>query len=68
VGSFTPRPLYPKERTLGIHWIGDCVGPRAGLDAVLKIPSPYRDSLQEKTDKHRVIGSGFKLSLGVLGD
>jgi hypothetical protein len=24
--------LYPRERTPGIHWIGDWVGPRDGLD------------------------------------
>jgi hypothetical protein len=39
--SFTPRPLYPQERALRYHWIWGCVGPRAGLDAVVKrkIPS-----------------------------
>jgi hypothetical protein len=39
--SFTPR-----ERVSGAHWIGGWVGPRAGLDAVVKrkIPSPCRDS------------------------
>jgi hypothetical protein len=44
--SFTPQPLYPQERTPGIHWIGGWVSPRAGLDAGVrrKIPSPYRDS------------------------
>jgi hypothetical protein len=26
-----PRPLYPGERAAGTHWIGDWVGPRAGL-------------------------------------
>jgi hypothetical protein len=40
-GRFTPR-----ERTPDTHWIGGWVGPRAGLDAVVKrkIPSPCRDS------------------------
>jgi len=34
-----------KERAPGIHWIEGWVGPRAGLDAVMReIPSPYRDS------------------------
>jgi hypothetical protein len=39
-GRFTPR-----ERAPVTHWIGDWVGPRAGLDVVLrrKIPSPCRD-------------------------
>jgi hypothetical protein len=40
-GRFTSR-----ERVPGTHWVGGWVGPRAGLDAVVKrkIPSPYRDS------------------------
>jgi hypothetical protein len=38
---FTPRKSAP-----GTHWIGGWVGPRAGLDAVVKrkVPSPWRDS------------------------
>jgi hypothetical protein len=31
VVSFTPLPLYPRT-----HWIGGCVGPRAGLDGAGK--------------------------------
>jgi len=40
-GRFTPR-----EIALGTHWIGGWVGPKAGLDAVVrrKIPSPCWDS------------------------
>jgi len=40
--SLTPRPIYPREKDPGIHWIGDWVGPKAGVDTVLKrkIPSP----------------------------
>jgi hypothetical protein len=30
--SFTPRPLYPRERAPGTHCIGGWVDPRAGLD------------------------------------
>jgi hypothetical protein len=39
-GRFTPREEAP-----GSHWIGGWVGPRAGLDAVVKrkIPSPCRE-------------------------
>jgi hypothetical protein len=46
VVSFTPRPLYPRERDPGTHWIGGWVGPTAVLDAVVKgkIPSPRRES------------------------
>jgi hypothetical protein len=40
-GRFTSREIAP-----GIHWIGSWVGPRAGVDVVVKrkIPSPRRDS------------------------
>jgi hypothetical protein len=34
--SFMPRPLYPRGKTLGTHWIGGWVDPRAGLDGVEK--------------------------------
>jgi hypothetical protein len=41
-----PAHFTPRERTPGTHWIGDWVGTKAGLDAVMKrkIPSPCRDS------------------------
>jgi hypothetical protein len=46
VVSFTPRPLYLRERAPGTHWIGGWVGPRTVLDAVVKrkIPSPRLES------------------------
>jgi hypothetical protein len=46
VVSFTPRPLYPRERAAGTRWTGGRVGPRAGLNAVTKKknPGPCRDS------------------------
>jgi hypothetical protein len=31
-----PEGFTPRERALGTHWIGGWVGPRAGLDAVVK--------------------------------
>jgi hypothetical protein len=31
-----PCNFYPRERATGIHWIGGCVKPRAGLNAVEK--------------------------------
>jgi hypothetical protein len=41
-----PSRFTPREKAPGIYWIGSWVGPRAGLDAVVKrkIPSPCRDS------------------------
>jgi hypothetical protein len=41
-----PSRFTPGERDPGTHWIGGWVGPRAGLEAVVrrKIPSPCRDS------------------------
>jgi hypothetical protein len=36
VVSFTPRPLYPRERDPGPHWIGGWVDPRVGLDDMEK--------------------------------
>jgi hypothetical protein len=36
VVSFTPRPLYPRERAPGTHCMGGCVDPRAGLDEMEK--------------------------------
>jgi len=34
--SFMLWPLYLKGGGFGTHWIGDCVGPRAGLDILVK--------------------------------
>jgi hypothetical protein len=40
-GSFSPREKVP-----GTHWVGDWMGPKAGLDTVVrrKIPSTCQDS------------------------
>jgi len=45
VVRFTLQPLYPQEITPVTHWIGDLVGPRAVLDAMLKkkFPTPVRN-------------------------
>jgi hypothetical protein len=34
--SFTPLPLYPRERAPGTHFVGGWVDPRAGLDDMEK--------------------------------
>jgi hypothetical protein len=41
-----PCRFTPRERSPGTHWIGGWMGPRSGLDAVVKrkIPSPRRES------------------------
>jgi hypothetical protein len=41
-----PDSFTLRERAPGTHWKRGCVGPRAGLDAVVKrkIPSSWRDS------------------------
>jgi len=46
--SFTPRQRAPPT-----HWIGGWVGPRAGLDAVVKrkIPGPYLDTPPDQPDR-----------------
>jgi hypothetical protein len=46
VVSFATGRFTARERAPGIHWIGVWVGPRAGLDAVVKrkIPSPRLES------------------------
>jgi hypothetical protein len=36
VVSLTPRPLYPRGKNPGTHWIGGWVGPRVGLDDMQK--------------------------------
>jgi hypothetical protein len=42
----TPAALLPGKEPPGTHWIGGWVGPRAGLDAMVKrkIPRPRRES------------------------
>jgi hypothetical protein len=47
-GGIASRPgrFTTRERAPGTHWIGSWVGPRAGLDAVVKrkVLSPRRES------------------------
>jgi hypothetical protein len=45
VVSFTPLPLYSQGKAPDTHLIGGWVGPRAGLDVLVrrKIPSPCWD-------------------------
>jgi hypothetical protein len=37
VVSFTPRPLNPRERAPGTHWIGGWMGSKSVLDAVVVV-------------------------------
>jgi hypothetical protein len=43
--SFTPQPLYAQGKSPGTRKIGVWVGPRAGVDAVVKrnIHSPFQE-------------------------
>jgi len=45
VVSFTPRPLYPKERAAGTQWIGGWVGPNV-----------FKTSNDEK-EQHSALGT-----------
>jgi hypothetical protein len=44
-GQLHPPAALLQGRDPGIHWMGGWVGPRAGLDAVVKkkFPSPWWD-------------------------
>jgi hypothetical protein len=69
VVSFMTRPLHPQGRTPRTHWLGGWVGPRAGLDAVMKreIPSPYRDSnLRSSSPYPSAIPLSYPCSKNVL--
>jgi hypothetical protein len=46
-----PCRFTPRERAPGIHWIGGWMGPRGGLDAVVKrkIPRPRRELKPDPT-------------------
>jgi hypothetical protein len=54
VVSFTPRPLYPRKRAPGTHWIGGWVGPRAVLDAVVKRKIPTSPPPAGKSTKYNI--------------
>jgi hypothetical protein len=58
-GRFTPR-----ERAPGTHWIGDKMGPRDVLDAVVKrkISNPRRESNPLKPDHPARIPALYRLS------
>jgi hypothetical protein len=46
-----PRPFYLDDRAPANHWIGECVVPIVGLDAVKKkIYCPWRESNPESSD------------------
>jgi hypothetical protein len=57
-----PGRFTPKKRGTGTHWIGGWLGPRAGLDAVVrrKIPSPCQDT------KHRSFSPEVRLGLSQI--
>jgi hypothetical protein len=40
--------LPPRERAAGTDWIGGCVGPRAGLDAVMVCRKYYKSLIRSR--------------------
>jgi len=48
-----PTALTPRKRGPGIHWLGGWVGPRAGLDTVMKekFTEPRQDSNPDYGEK-----------------
>jgi hypothetical protein len=59
VVSFKPRPLYLRRKTPDTHWIGGCVGPTVGLEAVEKRKiCPCKEiknkGLESKDDRNHV--------------
>jgi hypothetical protein len=52
-----PAALLSGERSLGTHWIGGWVGPRAGLDTVVKrkILSPCQESNPDRPSRSLVV-------------
>jgi hypothetical protein len=55
VVSFTPRHLYPMKKSLGNHWIGGYMGPRAGFVAWrIENSWPYQDLNSEPSVVHTV--------------
>jgi hypothetical protein len=61
-----PDALPPEKEPPGTHWIGDWVGPRAGLDVVSKrkIPSPPMGVELRSSD--RPARSQYRLSYAEL--
>jgi hypothetical protein len=64
-----PGRFIPRERAPGTRWIGGWMGPRVGLDAVVKrkIPTPCRDSNPHHPAHSRIKLYFFYVSiLGIL--
>jgi hypothetical protein len=59
--------FIPREKVPGTHWTGVWVGPRAGLDAVVKrrIPIPRRDSppIIQPVSRDLIVSLSLSLSL-----
>ena len=62
--SFTPRPLYARERSPGTHQIGSCVGPRAAPDVLeyRKMSCPSRQSHHGLSVSQPVAWAVYRLS------
>jgi hypothetical protein len=50
--TFTLRMLYPRQQNSDNHWIGGRVGPRAGLDPLVKITTSALPGTKLRTLVH----------------
>jgi hypothetical protein len=63
LSRFTPR-----ERAPGTHWIGTCVDPRAGVDAVVKKKTKKKKKIKEvenEKEKRKKTTKEAKLNLSL---
>jgi hypothetical protein len=49
------RPLYPRDKAPGTHWIGGWVGPRAGLNAVVKRKIPTSCYMEDNSEQQELV-------------
>jgi len=67
--GLTPTLLYPQEGDAGVYWIGDCAGPRDGVDVVRgKIPFPLPGIEGKFSDHSLVTGRRGRIRKQLLDD
>jgi hypothetical protein len=59
----------PRERVPGTHWIGDLVGPRGGLDTVVKRKIPRKEQIvhirKRKSHSNKLRKNKRKINTGL---